>query len=93
VAILRHPGWPAVTVSVRYFAGAQAAAGIAEEQLSLPGPVTLAGVLGELVARHGDPLARVLAASSFIVDEVVSGPERSVGDGARIDVLPPFAGG
>jgi molybdopterin converting factor small subunit len=93
VAILRHPGWPAVTVSVRYFAGARAAAGVAEEQLSLPEHSTVRDLIEELVQRHGEGLARVLAASSFIVDEVTSGPDRVVEHGARIDVLPPFAGG
>ena len=93
MAILRHPGPPAVLVSVRYFAGAQAAAGVGEEQLSLPGPLTLGSVIEELVSRHGADLAKVLAASSYLVDEVTSTPDRAIEHGARIDVLPPFAGG
>jgi molybdopterin synthase sulfur carrier subunit len=97
VAILRQPEWPKVSVSVRYFAGAQAAAGVAEEQLTLSSPpaspLTVRDLVSELVARHGPNLARVLAASSFIVDEVTAGPERPLDDGAQVDVLPPFAGG
>lgn len=82
-------------VSVRYFAGAAAAAGTAREQLTLtaPPPPTLATLVEELVARHGADLARVLAAASFIVDEVAAAPDRALDDGAEIDVLPPFAGG
>lgn len=97
MAVLRQPEYPDVSVSVRYFAGAAAAAGIAEEQLTLASPtarpVTVGALVEELVARHGADLARVLAASSFIVDEVAAGPERPLDDGARVDVLPPFAGG
>lgn len=84
-------------MSVRYFAGAQAAAGVAEEQLALSSPsaapLTIRDLVSELVTRHGPHLARVLAASSFIVNEVAAGPERPLDDGARVDILPPFAGG
>lgn len=94
VAILRQPEWPKTTVTVRYFAGAQAAAGVAEERLMLVSPLTLATLVEELAARHGADLARVLAASGFIVDEVAAtDPEQILDDGARVDVLPPFAGG
>jgi sulfur-carrier protein len=94
MAILRQPGWPPVTVSVRFFAGAQAAAGTAEEQVTLVRPLTLRRLSDELVARHGPDLARVLAASSWIVDEQVAlDLDRELADGAGVDVLPPFAGG
>ncbi len=83
---------PAVTV--RYFAGARAAAGVDSEVLELPGPVTVADLLAEATARHGERLARVLAGCSFLLDETAV-HERSapVPDGASLDVLPPFAGG
>ncbi|MGL4340259.1 MAG: MoaD/ThiS family protein, partial [Rhodoglobus sp.] len=42
--------------------------------------------------RHGEPMARVLAAGSFLVDGVVS-RDNTRAVGARVDVLPPFAGG
>jgi molybdopterin synthase sulfur carrier subunit len=97
VAVLRQPEFPGVSVSVRYFAGAQAAVGVAEEKLTLasPGahPATVRALVDELVARHGADLARVLAVSSFIVNEVAAGPEQVLDDGAQVDVLPPFAGG
>jgi molybdopterin converting factor small subunit len=97
VAVLRQPEWPTVSISVRYFAGAQAAAGVGEEQLTLAAPAatppTVDTLVEELTARHGADLARVLAASSFIVDEIAAGREQPLADGARVDVLPPFAGG
>ncbi|MDQ1288511.1 MAG: sulfur-carrier protein [Actinomycetota bacterium] len=82
-------------MSVRYFAGAAAEAGTDEEQITLmvPPPLTLATLLDEVTARHGAGLARILAACSFIVNEVTATGERTLDDGARVDVLPPFAGG
>jgi molybdopterin synthase sulfur carrier subunit len=45
-----------------------------------------------LSERYGDAMVRVLASGSFLVDGVVSrDDERPLG--ARVDVLPPFAGG
>jgi sulfur-carrier protein len=82
-----------VDVTVRYFAGARAAAGITEESVSLPAGATVARLVDLLVDRHGTDLARVLVACSFLVDEVAGGPERPLRDGIRVDVLPPFAGG
>ena len=76
-------------VFVRYFAAAAEAAGVEEETLS-------ASTVGELRAlltdAYGDPMSRVLASGSFLVDGVVSRDDaRELG--ARVDVLPPFAGG
>ncbi|HEY8372119.1 MAG TPA: MoaD/ThiS family protein [Pseudonocardiaceae bacterium] len=81
-------------VSVRYFAGARAAAGTPEEQLELPGRVTVADVLAEATRRHGARLGEVLAACSFLMDgTAVHDRDVLVHDGAELDVLPPFAGG
>ena len=47
-----------------------------------------------LAADHGDALARVLAASSFLLDGLaVHDRALPPPDGAVLDVLPPFAGG
>lgn len=78
-------------VTVRYFAGARAAAGLSEEQLD-------AGTVDELVvalsSAHGSALARILSMASFLVDGVsAQDPAYRLVDGATIDVLPPFAGG
>ena len=78
-------------VALRYFAAAAEAAGRADEVWDAP--VTTVGELrAALVERYGAPMERVLATGSFLVDGVVSrDPARALG--ARVDVLPPFAGG
>jgi molybdopterin synthase sulfur carrier subunit len=78
-------------VTVRYFAGARAAAGTAEEKVS----ADTVGELVELLTReHGPGLGRVLAVASFLVDEVVCHDRAAaLPEGASVDVLPPFAGG
>lgn len=77
-------------VLVRYFAAAEEAAGQPEE--SLPAVATVGELKSVLLERYGDAMARVLASGSFLVDGVVSRDDaRPLG--ARVDVLPPFAGG
>ena len=77
-------------ILVRYFAAAAEAAGRTEELVDV---VPTVGALRTLLAaRYGQPMARVLAAGSLLVDGVVSrDPERAIRE--RADVLPPFAGG
>ena len=83
-----------MTIRVRYFAGARAAAGVEHELIDLPAGSTVRDVLVTLGARHGGELSRVLTASSFLVDGVAV-RDRSVAltNGVDFDVLPPFAGG
>ncbi|MBD8534199.1 MoaD/ThiS family protein [Plantibacter sp. CFBP 13570] len=77
-------------VLVRYFAAAEEAAGVPEE--SLPSVATVGELKSVLLERYGDAMAKVLASGSFLVDGVVSRDDtRPLG--ARVDVLPPFAGG
>ncbi len=77
-------------ILVRYFASAAEASGREEE--ILPSVATVGQLRAVLVERYGDAMTRVLASGSFLVDGVVSrDDDRSVG--ARVDVLPPFAGG
>jgi molybdopterin synthase sulfur carrier subunit len=92
-------------VHVRYFASAAEAAGRDEEVFAatsigaapaLPGDAGSAPTVGDLrallIATYGDAMARVLRSGSFLVDGVVSRDDaRHIG--ARVDVLPPFAGG
>jgi sulfur-carrier protein len=78
-------------VTVRYWAGAKAAAG-REEQ------VVEAGTLGELLGAIGGnvPLDRVLEASSLLVDGTAvrrDDTAHPLPSNAVVDVLPPFAGG
>ncbi|WP_410810661.1 MoaD/ThiS family protein [Micromonospora sp. 067-2] len=79
-------------LTIRYFAGARAAAGRAEEVT--PAGRSLDDLTVELVQRHGDQLAAVLRVASFLVDGVTCHDrETPLPGGATIDVLPPFAGG
>jgi molybdopterin synthase sulfur carrier subunit len=82
-----------VTLVVRYFAGARAAAGLDEEAVELPPVATVDALVDVLAERHGPALARVLAASTFLVDEVPGGRDRPLRGARHVDVLPPFAGG
>ena len=84
-----------MSVTVRYWAAAKAAAGMPEQRIDADG--TLADVLDAVRAAHGPELAGVLARCSYLVDEISPGrtpvDEVAVPDGAVVDVLPPFAGG
>ena len=74
---------------VRYFAAAAEAAGVEEELLDA---LTVGELKQLLVEKYGEPMKKVLASGSFLVDGVVSRDDAAT-IGARIDVLPPFAGG
>ncbi len=75
---------------VRYFAGARAAAGTAEEIVPA---ATLDDLVTTVASRH-DRIAAVLAVSSFLVDGLACHDRTAPLPGnCTIDVLPPFAGG
>ncbi|MFW3170433.1 MoaD/ThiS family protein [Geodermatophilus sp. CPCC 206100] len=79
------------SVTVRYFAGARAAAGVDTETRTAG---TLEELVGQLVESHGEKLERVLTACSFLVDGTQTRNRTLVLEpGAVVDVLPPFAGG
>ena len=89
-----------VTVTVRYFAAARAAAGVSEETVSVPAaggaidPRTRVGAVVATASERRPELARVLARCSYLLDEVaVHGPDTPVRPGQVLDVLPPFSGG
>ncbi|MCW2579344.1 MAG: moaD2 [Blastococcus sp.] len=78
-------------VTVRYFAGARAAAGVDSE---IRDAASLDQLVGQIVADHGERLERVLTACSFLVDGTSTRDRASpLAPGAVVDVLPPFAGG
>lgn len=79
------------TITVRYFAGARAAAGVDTETRDA---ATLDQLVGQIVDQHGEKLARVLTACSFLVDGTSTRDRASaLSPGSVVDVLPPFAGG
>lgn len=76
-------------VTVRYWAGARAAAGLDEEQVQA---ASVQQVVSEL-SRRSSQLAGVLALSSLLVDGQVVRTDAALVDGQTLEVLPPFAGG
>jgi molybdopterin converting factor small subunit len=78
-------------VTVRYFAGARAAVGVDTETRDAG---SLDELVGQLVDAHGERLAKVLTACSFLVDGTTTRDQTLVlPPGSVVDVLPPFAGG
>jgi molybdopterin synthase sulfur carrier subunit len=78
-------------LTVRYFAGARAAAGVPDEPVAA---ATLDELTQLLTDHHGERLGVVLKAASFLVDGLACHDRRAaLPAGATVDVLPPFAGG
>lgn len=86
------------TVTVRYWAGARAAAGTPEDIYDVAGDLVLSDLVALVLERHpGDQMARTVAVCSVLVGER---PVRSqdpatvvVPPGSVVELLPPFAGG
>ncbi len=77
-------------VTVRYWAGARAAAG--RESDVVADARTVGEALDAATALH-PPLAPVAAVSTLLLDGLAVDREAAVGPGAVVEVLPPFAGG
>ena len=81
-------------VSLFYWAGARAAAGVESESISA---TTVTEALQSAVAARADPaFSRVVQACSLLVDGIAAHPDdldRVLSGPVRVDVLPPFAGG
>lgn len=79
-------------MEIAYYAGAADAAGTDREWLDTD-DTTAADLVSILSARH-DRLAGVLRSCSLLVDGApVKDPQTPISAHARVDVLPPFAGG
>ncbi|MFJ8827389.1 MoaD/ThiS family protein [Streptomyces sp. NPDC102467] len=80
--------------TIRYWAAAKAAAGVAEEPYDAD---TLAAALTTARERHPGELVRVLRRSSFLIDGDPVGTRGHetvrLAEGGTVEVLPPFAGG
>lgn len=85
---------PMAGITVHYWAGAKAAAGVATERFEA---TSVASALQLARNRRSDPhFDRVLSMSSVLVDGLVTRPEeldRPVAAEVRVEILPPFAGG
>ena len=76
-------------VTVRYWAAARAATGVASDVVR---GSTVDEVVTAAIAMHPD-LRPVAAVATFLLDGSAVAPERPVPAGATVEVLPPFAGG
>jgi molybdopterin converting factor small subunit len=82
------------TGTIRYWAAARAAAGVAEDPYD---GETLADALAQARALRGDALGKVLDRCSYVVDDAPVGGRAHdsvrLTDGGTVECLPPFAGG
>jgi sulfur-carrier protein len=78
----------AVTVTVRYWAGARRAAGTDAESISAN---SIADIRAHM--QRQPSLSRLSEIVSFLVDGRQASDATALHDGAEVDVLPPFAGG
>lgn len=86
------------TVTVRYWAGARAAAGTAEDSFEVHDDLSLTELVGLVLERHpGDRMARTVAVCSVLLgDRPVRSQDPAtvvVAPGSVVELLPPFAGG
>lgn len=86
------------TVTARYWAGARAAAGVAQDVFEVTGPITLAEVVRRVLAAHPGPeVARTIGVCSVLLGDRPVGREDAaevvVDPGTTVEFLPPFAGG
>ena len=83
-----------VPVSLHYWAGARAAAGLAEEEIEARSD---AEALRMACDERSDPhFDKVIQASSVLIDGLTAHPadlERPLMAPVRVEILPPFAGG
>ncbi|MFC5175681.1 MoaD/ThiS family protein [Nocardioides taihuensis] len=89
---------PETAITVRYWASARAAAGVASDELPAAAPLPLATVLARAATLHaGTRLPDVLKVCSVLVGETPVGSADAedvlVAPGETVELLPPFAGG
>lgn len=84
------------SVEIHYFAAARAAAGVESESVTA---ATLGELLDDRAAHHrgttdaGMSLGEIFDRCTFLVDGRNSDRDTPLAGAARVDVLPPFAGG
>lgn len=86
------------SITVRYWAGARAAAGVQTDAIETSSPLSLEDVRVRAAALHPDTrLADVLSVCAVLVgEEPVSSADPAtvwIDPGAVVEFLPPFAGG
>jgi sulfur-carrier protein len=91
-------GGETAPITVRYWASARSAAGVASDALPVTGPLTLTDVVRRAVALHpGTRLPGVLEVCSVLVGDRPVASRAPDGvliePGQTVEFLPPFAGG
>lgn len=91
-------GGAAESITVRYWAGARAAAGVETDLLETAAPLSLVEVRARAAALHPETrLAAVLSVCAVLVgEEPVSSADPAtvlIPPGVVVEFLPPFAGG
>ena len=82
-----------LSTTLHFFGGAaEAAGGYVRELPSDETPATLGELIDQLSSESPE-LERILAVSSYLVNERSARLDAELAPGARVDVLPPFAGG
>ena len=90
---------PETGITVRYWASARAAAGVAEELVPATAPVSVSALRSHSLQRHpeAEKLSSVLQVCSVLIDDEPLGrrdpAEVLVDPGSTVEFLPPFAGG
>ena len=83
-----------VSVSIHFWAGAKAAAGVSEEEIDAR---SVAEALRFASEKRSNPhFDRVIKASSVLINGLTAHPadlERPLTESVRVEILPPFAGG
>lgn len=94
-----HDGVPETGITVRYWASARAAAGVAEDRIPVDEAISVTEIRARALALHpgATRLPDVLGACSVLVDDAPLGRRDAaqvmVAPGSTVEFLPPFAGG
>ncbi|WP_459547463.1 MoaD/ThiS family protein [Nocardia sp. X0981] len=79
-------------VEVRYFAAVADAVGRDTEDLDLPPGATIADLRARLTATYGPELDKMLSVCAYLLGDELT-RDTAAPLTARVDVMPPFAGG
>ena len=80
-------------VHVRYMAQLRQAAGTSAEEVELKAPCPVEELLALLGRRHGEGLGRMSSTALVFVNDVQADRGTTLGDGDRVTLLAPIAGG
>lgn len=80
-------------VEIRYFASVAEAAGVSAEQLPYEDGMTAGQLRSQLAENRKGEFSRLVGISALLVNGVSADDVTPLPTGARVDVLPPFAGG